>query len=444
MTGTTTSNDTAHLAAQAWPARMPTLIGYITLFMLVFCFGGWSVTTTISGAIIASGKIEVAQNRQIVQHPDGGVVEWINVVEGQAVKAGDTLVRLAGDALKSELKIVEGQLVELAARHDRLVAERDNTPTVTFRPGTLAAALQNAAMAEQVEGQRTLFHARKENLAQQFQRLTERGAQISSKISGLNAQLVALETQRGLINQELTAQQELLNKGLTQGSRVMLLQREQAQMSGEIGALSASLAEAKGRITETQIEALQLSASRREEASTQLRDIGNREIELVERQRALAERVARLDIIAPVSGTVLELQVTTPRAVLRPADPVLHLIPQDRPLVIAVKVTTFQIDQLSLGQPVTLVFSAFPARTTPELAGHITVISADALTDPRSQQLYYRVEIAPAAGELEKLKGLKLLPGMPVEAFIRTEDRTPLAYLLKPFTDYFTRAFREG
>ncbi len=429
---------------QAWSARKPAIIGYITLFMLVVCFGCWSVTTTITGAIIASGKIEVAQNRQIVQHPDGGVVAMINVVEGQAVKAGDTLVRLAGDAVKSELKIVEGQLIEVAARHDRLVAERDNKANVTFRPKVLAAALESAAMTEQVEGQRDLFQARKENLAQQLQRFTERGDQISSQISGLSAQLAAIRTQRDLINQELASQQELLNKGLTQGGRVMSLQREQARMSGEIGALAASLAEAKGRITETQIEALQLSASRREEANTQLRDIGNLEIELMERHRALAERVARLDIIAPVSGTVLELQVTTPRAVLRPADTVLHLVPQDRPLVIAVQVPTFQIDQLTLGQPVTLVFSAFPARTTPELAGHITVISADALTDPRSQQLYYRTEIAPAAGELGKLKGLKLLPGMPVEAFIRTEDRTPLAYLLKPFTDYFTRAFRES
>lgn len=436
--------DAAPEAAQAWSARKPAIIGYITLFMLVVCFGGWSVTTTITGAIIASGKIEVAQNRQIVQHPDGGVVEAINVVEGQAVKAGDTLIRLAGDAVKSDLKIVKAQLIEVAARHDRLVAERDNNATVTFRPKVLAAALENPATAEQVEGQRNLFQARKENLAQQLQRFKERSAQISSQISGLAAQIAAVRTQRDLINQELTTQQELLSKGLTQVGRVMSLQREQARTSGDIGALTASLAEAKARITETQIEALQLSALRREEANTQLRDIGNMEIELIERHRALAERAARLDIIAPVSGTVLDLQVTTPRAVLRPAEPVLHLVPQDRPLVIAVQVPTFQIDQLTLGQPVTLVFSAFPARTTPQLVGHITVISADALTDPRSQQLYYRIEIAPAAGELGKLKGLKLLPGMPVEAFIRTEERTPLAYLLKPFTDYFTRAFRDG
>jgi HlyD family secretion protein len=174
-----------------------------------------------------------------------------------------------------------------------------------------------------------------------------------------------------------------------------------------------------------------------------LRDIGFRELELAERRRALMESIARLDILAPVSGIVLGLQVTTPRAVLRPADPLLYLIPQDRPLVIAAQVQPFHIDQVTVGQPVRLVFSAFPSRTTPELSGHITLISADALTDQRTQISYYRAEIVPDDGEMEKLNGLTLIPGMPVEAFIRTEERTPLAYLLKPFTDYFARAFRE-
>lgn len=430
--------------ADAWSIQKPAIVGFTTLFLLVICLGVWSVSTTITGAIIASGKIEVEQNRQIVQHPDGGVVEAIYVVEGQTVKAGDTLVRLSDAAVKSELTIVEGRLLEVAARRDRLVAERDDRATVIFRPKVLQAAQDSATVAELVEGQRNLFQARKDNLAQQLLQLEERGTQILSQVSGLDANVGALKTQRSLIDQELSSQQELLNKGLAQGSRVMSLQLELARMSGEIGKLSADHAEAESRITETQIQALQLAASRREEANTQLRDIGNTEIELMERHRALAEKVARLDVIAPVSGTVLELQVTTPRAVLRPADTVLYLIPQDRPLLIAVKVPTFQIDQVNVGQPVTLVFSAFPARTTPELAGHITVISADTLTDPRTQQPYYRAEIMPDTGEMDKLKGLTLIPGMPVEAFIRTDARTPMAYLLKPFTDYFTRAFRES
>ena len=222
------------------------------------------------------------------------------------------------------------------------------------------------------------------------------------------------------------------------------LQRETARLQGLVGELAASRAQAQGRITEIAIEVLKLGAARREEANTQLRELGYRALELAERRRALMERVARLDIVAPVSGVVLGLQVTTPQAVLRAADPVLYLIPQDRPLLIYAKIEPLHIDQISLGQPVNLVFSAFPSRSTPELTGHITVISADTLTDPATQVSYYRAEIAPDVGEVEKLKGLTLIPGMPVEAFFRTEARTPLAFLIKPFTDYFARAFRES
>ena len=427
-----------------WSVRKPVLIGLVTLFLLVGCFGVWSVMTSITGAIVAPGKIEVEQNRQIVQHLDGGVVESIHVAESQSVKAGDLLLRLDGAALKSELAIVEGQFYEIVARRARLEAERDDKDEITFAPELLDAAKARPEVAELVEGQRRLFAARRDTIAQQVNQLSKRSGQIDSQITGVDAQARALVLQLDLINQELASQQELLDKGLAQASRVLALQRETARLDGQVGELAATRAESEGRVTEIEIEVLKLAATRREEANTQLRDIGYRELELAERRRALIERIARLDIVAPVSGIVLGLQVTTPRAVLRGADPVLYLIPQDRPLVIAAQVQPFHIDQITLGQPVKLVFSAFPARTTPELSGHITAISADALTDQRTQMSYYRAEIIPDEGEMDKLAGLTLIPGMPVEAFIRTDERTPLAYLLKPFTDYFARAFRES
>ena len=428
----------------AWSVRRPVAIGFLTLFLLVGCFGAWSVMATITGAIVASGRIEVEQNRQIVQHLDGGVVASIHVTEGQMVNAGDLLITLDGAAIKSELAIVEGQFFEILARRGRLEAERDDKDSITFLPELLQAAETRADVADMTEGQRRLFEARKDSMAQQVDQLSKRSGQIASQITGVDAQSRALVLQLDLIQQELASQQELLDKGLAQASRVLALQREAARLDGQVGELAATRAQSDGRMTEIEIEVLKLAATRREEANTQLRDIGYRELELAERRRALIERIARLDIVAPVSGIVLGLQVTTPRAVLRPADPLLYLIPQDRPLVITAQVQPFHIDQISVGQPVKLVFSAFPARTTPELTGHITVISADALTDQRTQMPYYRAEIVPDVGEVEKLKGLTLIPGMPVEAFIRTDERTPLAYLIKPFTDYFARAFRES
>ncbi|WP_022704313.1 HlyD family type I secretion periplasmic adaptor subunit [Pseudorhodobacter ferrugineus] len=435
--------DLNHRLQVDWSVGRPVLVGCVTLFLLVGCFGSWAVMSRIAGAVVASGRIEVAQSRQVVQHPDGGLVASIHVIEGQAVAAGALLLRLDGAAVKSELAIVEGQFYELLTRQGRLEAERDDLAEIRILPEVTDAARHKADIAGLIEGQRRLFLARKDSMAQQVAQLAKRRGQIDSQVIGIAAQLQALTAQLGLIELELTVQQGLLAKGLAQSSRVLALQREMARLEGQVGELSASRAQSEGRITEIEIEVLKLAAAQHEEANLHLRDIGYRILELAERRRALSERVARLDILAPVSGIILGLQVTTPRAVAQPAEPLMYLIPQDRPLVISVQVQPFHVDQIKVGQTVKLVFSAFPARTTPDLSGHITVISADALMDPQSQMPYYRAEIMPDAGEVEKLEGLTLIPGMPVEAFIGTGERSPLAFLIKPFTDYFARAFRE-
>ena len=431
-------------AAQSrWSARGHVAAGLLTLAVLAGGFGGWSLFSTISGAVVVAGRIEVEQNRQIVQHPDGGVVAAIHVTEGASVAAGELLLSLDGSMLGSELAIVEGQLFETFARRGRLEAERDDATTISFPAELLRVGASRADVAELVDGQQRLFEARRETLAQQISKLAEQRAQIVSQIGGMDAQSAALQQQLSLIEQERSSQQELLDKGLAQASRVLALQREEARLQGEVGALVAARAQAEGRITEIEIDALRLAAARREEANAQLRDIGYRELELAERRRALAEQIARLDIVAPVSGIVMGLQVTTPRAVLRAADPVLFLIPQDRPLVIAVSVPPIHIDQVRVGQAATLVFPTFSARTTPRLEGQVVTVSADAFADDQSGATFYRAEIVLAAGQEAVLADLLLLPGMPVQAFIRTDARTPMAYLIKPFTDYFARAFRE-
>lgn len=424
-------------------ARGSLLLGFGTLAFLLAGFGYWSVASTISGAIVAPGRIEVELNRQIVQHPDGGVVSEILVAEGDTVEAGAVLVRLDGVLLSSELSIVEGQLFEVRARRARLEAERDDRPDITFPDELLTLAAARPEVQEQIEGQRRLFAARADTLARTVEQLARRREQTLSQIEGIAAQSDALVRQLELINEELANQQSLLDKGLAQAPRVLALQREEARLAGQVGELKANKAQAEGRVTEVELEVLRLSAQRREEATEQLRDIGTQELELAERQRSLAERIARLDIRAPVSGRVLGLAVTTPRAVLRQADPVAFIIPQDRPLVIAAQIAPINIDEVHVGQPVRLMFPAFSSRTTPELDGVVALVSADALTDPATNASYYRAEISLPPAEAERL-GQTLLPGMPVDAFIQTGARTPLAYLVKPFTDYFTRAFRES
>lgn len=431
-------------AEKTWSARTPMIAGLIALLALVGGFGTWSVFTEISGAVIASGQLEVERNRQVVQHLDGGVVSEILVREGDRVDAGQLLIRLDSTQLRSQLAITEGELFELMSRRGRLEAERDNREDVHFDPLLVEVAQSNAGVAELMEGQTRLAEARRESIANEIEQLRKRSSQISSQIEGIDAQATAMDEQIALIQDELADQKSLLDRGLAQASRVSSLSRESAQLLGSRGELTAQRAEANGRITEIEIEILKLKSQRREEAITNLRDIQYRELEMREQRNALLEQLDRLDIRAPVGGVVYGLQVFAERSVLRAADPVAYIIPQDRPLIIAARIQPIHIEQLQVNQSVILRFSAFDQRTTPELDGHVTQISADAFVDEASGASYYRAEIMLNEGERAKLpEGSTLIPGMPVEAYMRTHDRTPMAYFMKPFTDYFAKAFRE-
>ena len=426
-----------------WSAARPVLTGVLTIGVLVGGFGAWAVQTEITGAIIAFGRIEVDQNRQVVQHLDGGVVSEILVKEGDTVTEGQMLVRLDAEQLQSELAVVEGQLFEVLARRARFEAERDNANVLVFDP--LLTDTGNPIAPGLMEGQQRLFDARIESEMQEKEQLARRREQIGNQIDGIDAQQVAVGTQLDLITEELVNQQSLLDRGLAQASAVLALQRQQASLSGQSGELTASRAEAEGRQTELDIEILRIDSTRREEANTRLRDLQFNEIELGEKRRALITRLERLDIRAPVSGIVYGMAVFTPRSVIRAAEPVLYLVPQDRPLVIATQVQPSNIDSVFVGQDVAIRFSAFDQRQTPELFGTVVQVSADAFTDQGSQVSYYRAEIKLNDGEMARLDpNLHLIPGMPVEAFISTEARSPMAYLLKPLSDYFTKAFRES
>ena len=425
-----------------WSVIRPMSIGVLSLLVLVGGFGSWAVLAQIQGAVITSGQIEVDRNRQVVQHPDGGVVEEILVDEGDEVAVGDMLIRIDGEFLRSELAVVEGQLFEIMARRGRLEAERDGSAEIAFDP---LLAESGGEAPELMEGQQRLFEARLESIQRATEQLTQQRAQIASQLTGIEAQQVALEQQRGLIQEELTDQQSLLDRGLAQASRVLALRREEANLLGRVGELTAASAQARERMTEIEIQILGLTSQRREEAITRLRDLQYNELELAERRRTLREQLNRLDIRAPVGGVVYGLQVFAERAVIRAAEPVLFIVPQDRPLIIATQVQPTDIDQIFVGQPVTLRFSAFDQRRTPELNGHVTQVSADSFTDEGTNLSYYRAEVQMDEGEAERLpEGMTLIPGMPVEALVQTAERSPMDYLVKPLADYFAKAFREN
>ncbi len=429
---------------QTWSTTRYVVLGMLALVGLLGGLAYWAATTEIAGAIVTSGRVELESNRQIVQHPQGGVVGEILVANGDHVAAGETLLRFDTVLTESKLAITEGQLYELLGRKSRLLAERDGAEHITFDPELVAAAETRPKVAELIEGQTALFAARRVSLGEQLSQWDERSRQIRNQIEGSQAQLASLEDQAALLQLELNDQQSLLDSGLTQASRVSALKREAASFDGRIGAMNATIAQSRGRLAEIEIERLKLASSLREKAITALRELQPREIELRQNRISLLEVVDRLTLRAPRAGVVYGLAVHTTRAVVQPAAPIMYIIPQDEPLIIRTQIPTQHIDQIRLGQPATLRFTTFDQRTTPEVFATVVNVSPDVFVNDRTGASYYTAELRPDLGELGKLGDLEILPGMPVEAFIKTANRTPLDYLIKPLANYFNRAFREN
>jgi len=427
---------------QKWHAGFPIVVGALALAVLLGGLGYWAVTTQLAGAVIASGQVEVESNRQVVQHPEGGVVGDILARNGDRVQAGDILIAFDDTLLRSELAIVNGQLTELLARKSRLQAERDQIDEMKPPAELLAAAAEDSDVQEQLDGQVRLFAARRSTLARESDKLTEQVAQFVAEIEGVQAQLSSLEEEHALVAAELEDRESLFERGIIPVSQVSDLRRDRARLTGEIGELTARVARVRGSIAGVEIEILQLSTRRSEEAITDLRDIEAREIELSERKFALIERLARLNIRAPVSGVVFDSQVFAVKSVVQPGQPILYVIPQDQPLLIAARVDPIDVDQVFMGQEAVLKFSGLDQKTTSEISGVVSALSADAIRDQSTGQNYFDVELSPIEGELAKLGDQPVVPGMPVEVFIRTTDRTPLSYLASPLMDYFNRALR--
>jgi len=419
-------------------------VGYFALFLLVGGIGGWAAAARISGAVIAHGAFEVEGNRQVIQHPTGGVIEEINARDGDEVFEGEVIIRLDGQSLVSELGIVEGQWFEILARKSRLSAERDGLTEIVFDPELLSRAGSSPVIAGMMAAQEQQFEARRKLQSEERQQLEEQKTQISRQIDGLEALQAATKSQIELLSTEISGQEELLRQGLTQVTRVLTPQRELARLQGAEGQVVATIAENRGKIAETEVERVRLDSENREKAISELRDLEFREIELRERRYDLLDRIEKLDLRAPVSGIVYGSTADTLRGVIRPAEPVMYIVPKDIPLIVRARIEPIHIDQVYVGQEASLRFSAFDARTTPEVTGHVKSISADTYEDPNTRQRYYKTEIIVDAKMREKLGNLVLLPGMPVEAFIQTEERSPLNFLIKPFATYFNRAFREG
>jgi len=425
-------------------AGTPLLIGYASLVILIGVLGVWSVQARIAGAVIASGMIQVENNRQVLQHPQGGVVGELLARDGDRVEAGDIVLRLDDKILRSELAIIQNQLNELRARKGRLIAERDDAETVTFDWPNANSDSEAQTLRALAEGQSRLFHARRLSLEQETTQIENQIGQTHDQIDGSAAQLAATQAQAALLVEELNDIQSLFDKGLAQASRLSALQREETRLLGDAAQIKATIAQLKGDTARLEIEKLRLKSTRREEAISGLRDLSVQLIELAERELATRDTLSKMELRTPVSGVIYGSRVFALQSVISPAEPIMYIIPQDQPLIVSARIESIHIDQVHVGQEAALRFSAFDQRTTPEIFGTVSKLSADVFTDETTGQSYYQAELLPTASELAKLEGQTLLPGMPVETFIKTAERSPLSYLVKPLMDYFNKAFREA
>lgn len=419
------------------PARAPILLGGVTVACLLLGLVIWAATTPLAGAIIAPGVVQVDQNRQIVQHPDGGVVTRIATAEGRSVAQGDLLLQLDARAQLSDLALVSQHLAETRARHARLLAEQAGTDLTI--PSGLAPD-DAAAFARQ----RALLQLRRADLAQQITDNETQHRQITLQADAIAAQTRATNRQLALIGTELADQQALQARGLAPAPQIRALQREEARLQGLIAELAALRAEAAARSGVLAQRATQIAATHQLDIATQLDETTLALADLAARHRSLTQRIHALTIRAPVAGRVLGLAVTTPQAVIRPAEPILYIIPQDRPLQITARLPPIHSAQVHPGQKVRLVLPALAALNAPDLTGQVASISADALADPAGGPPFFRADIALPADELARLPAGTLSPGQPVEVFILTGERTALAILFSPLGRYFDRAFRES
>ncbi|MCG7394809.1 HlyD family type I secretion periplasmic adaptor subunit [Microvirga sp. ACRRW] len=422
--------------------RFYSLLGLSSALFLVGGLGGWAAVTELSGAVVAPGSIVVESHVKKVQHPTGGVVGEILARDGSHVRAGDVVVRLDETIARANLAMVAKSLDELAARQSRLQAERDSLERVSF-PSELKERLHEIELASLIQGEIHLFETRRAARAGQQAQLKERISQLQEQIDGLKLQATAKADEIKLIQDELIGVDQLWRKNLVPITRVTALKREETRLRGEHGQLISNVAQAKGRISETSLQIIQIDQDLRSEVSQELREVQAKIAELVERKVSALDQLKRIEIRAPQSGVVHQSVVHTVGGVIGGGEAMMLIVPETDDLSVEVKVSPQDIDQVRPGLRTVLRLTSFSQRSTPELMGTVVLIAADLVTDARSGERYYPVRVALAPGERERLGALRLVPGMPVEGLIQTSSRSALSYLTKPVVDHAVRAFRE-
>jgi HlyD family secretion protein len=422
--------------------RLHLIVGLTVVVLLAGGLGGWAATAEISGALIAPGSIVVESSVKKVQHPTGGVVGEVRAHDGDLVKTGDIVVRLDDTVTKANLAIVTKNLDGMLARAARLQAEQQGLDKIVF-PAALLDRADDPDVKNVIASETKLFEVRTTGRVGQKAQLRERIKQLNEEIAGTQAQAQAKDQEIALVDKELIGVRSLYDQHLVQMTRMTTLERDSARLSGERAQYMASIAQAKGKITETELQIIQVDKDMVSDVSKDLRETNDKIGEYVERKVTAEDQLRRVDIRSPQDGMVEQSTVHTVGGVITAGDAIMMIVPQADDLQVEAKVNPQDIDKLQIGEKTLLRLSAFNQRTTPELNGAVIRVSPDVTTDQRTGQSYYTIRVSMPPEEVARLGEVRLIPGMPVEAFVQTGDRTMLAYLIKPLKDQLMRAFRE-
>ncbi|WP_183826967.1 HlyD family type I secretion periplasmic adaptor subunit [Aliirhizobium cellulosilyticum] len=419
------------------------LLAGVTLGGLVAGAGGWAATMNISAAVIGSGVIGVEGNTKKIQHGKGGIVREIRVSNGALVRAGDIVLRLDGVEVSTTLAATIKEIDQLDARRLRLIAERDGVEEL-IDPMQQIARLEDRQFIEGLKSETSLFKARREQIDSKTAQLKEQIAQIEQQRDGTRQRLISNAEEASWSEQQAQKIENLAKEGLVQFSRLADSKRMVAQLSGERSQLLSDEATAGKRITEIELQIGQLDKDRRAEVLTDLLDMNGKLAKLAEQRLALEDQIEHLDIRAPVDGIVHQLATHTIGGLLSPGETAMNIVPTRDMLTVDMRIKPNDVDQVSIGQAARLRFSAFNQRTTSEIEGRVESLSPDVSVNEQTGETWYSARIAISPQERSKLGELALIPGMPVEAYIKAEPRTALAYIIKPISDQMERAMREN
>jgi len=415
------------------------------VFVLVFIVGGatvWAATTRIVGAVVAPGTVVVESNVKKVQHPTGGVVGEIRIKEGDKVKAGDLVIRLDETITRANMQLIANQMDDYGLRAARLEAERDGKSQVTI-PDHMAARINEPRIAKILADEQKLFATRKDSREGQKAQLKERIQQFGEEILGVSGQIEAKSTEIQLIGKEIEALAGLEAQKLVTTEKMVRLRRDAARLKGEFGELKSAAAQAKGKISEVELQILRIDQDAKTEIVKELRETQLKLSELGERRIAAEDQLKRVEIRAPLDGIVHQLAVHTIGGVVNPSEPVMLIVPENDRLVIEAHVEPQSIDQVYAGQKAVIRFTAFQKDKTPELNANVKGISANSSRDEKTGMVFFTVRLEISDEELKRLgENKKLVPGMIADVQISTEERTVLSFLIKPLMDNFNRMFR--